>query len=160
MDAEPGGSRCSGSKRQVRMKRPAAHKEDEPTSAKASKKRDEPTCSKASKKHHEPTSAMASKKHDEKTSGKASKKASSTALPAKPEKASKKASTKASSTALPPKHESAKSTAVKMTWKCIHSRAYHGAMRRGKSQGLPVDECKLLAATAVAAAKKATQDSA
>lgn len=122
------------------MKRPAAHKEDEPTSAKASKKRDEPTCSKASKKHHEPTSAMASKKHDEKTSGKASKKASSTAPPAK--------------------HEKAKSTAVKMTWKCIHSRAYHGAMRRGKSQGLPVDECKLLAATAVAAAKKAMQDSA
>ena len=140
MDAEPGGSRCSGSKRQVRVKRPAAHKEDKPTSAKASKKRDEPTCSKASKKHHEPTSAMASKKHDEKTSGKASKKASSTARPAKREKA--------------------KSTAIKMTWKCIDSRVYDGAMRRGKSQGLPVDECKLLAATAVAAAKKAMQDSA
>jgi len=147
LDTEPGGGKCSGRKRQVMMKRPAAHNQDERTKSKASKskKHDEPTSSKASKKHGEPTSAMASKRHTEKTSSKASKKASSTARPAKHEKV---------------REENAKSTAVKMTWKCIHSRAYHGAMRRGKSEGLQDDECKLLAAEAVAAAKKAMQESA
>ena len=43
---------------------------------------------------------------------------------------------------------------VKMTWKCIHSRAYHGAIRKAKSQGLSDEEAKALAVEAVAEAKK------
>ena len=43
---------------------------------------------------------------------------------------------------------------VLMTWKCIHSRAYHGAIRKAKLQGLSDVEAKEMAAEAIAEAKK------
>ena len=44
-------------------------------------------------------------------------------------------------------------TGLSMTWKCIYSRAYHGAIRQAKSQGLSGEEAKMLVAEAVARAK-------
>ncbi len=50
--------------------------------------------------------------------------------------------------------EATHANGVKMTWKCIHSRAYHGAIRKAKLQGLSDEEAKVIAAEAIAEAKK------
>ena len=74
------------------------------------------------------------------TSAKAAKKAAATSVKAKEAKATKSKAAK-------------EETGLGMTWKCIHSRAYHGAIRMALRQGLSGEEAKTLAAKAVAQAK-------